>query len=287
MFMKEKELQLLDGRQIGFAEYGDEDGYPIVYVHGTPSSRVHPLTSAMDDIVKRQGLKIRVLSFERPGYGLSSEAEDYSLDKWVKDIEELTKQLKLERFSVLGVSGGGPYALAISALLPLKVDKTAIIAGLGPVYLPELFEVLPKYEKESALAAIHAPEKIEEYIAQVREDSKGFVEHLLYQLPVEDRAKIPQSMADVYVLTLTEASKNAFGMINDYRIFQQPWPFSLDDINVPIAFFHSDADEMVPLAHSEYLAKRINQAALNKLEGFSHFSVMFAALPGVLKFILS
>ena len=97
-------LRLADGRQIGFAEYGDPEGQPVLAIHGTPGSR---LMFALTDATARQR-RLRIVAPERPGYGLSDFQLQRSLAEAASDLEQCADALGLHRFALSGVSGGGP-----------------------------------------------------------------------------------------------------------------------------------------------------------------------------------
>jgi pimeloyl-ACP methyl ester carboxylesterase len=103
--MTDKTIRLPDGRHLGYAEYGDPDGIPLLYFHGTPGSR---LQARLFDAPARE-VGVRMVAPERPGYGLSDVHPQRTLLDWVQDMEVLADRLHLERFAVMGVSGGGPH----------------------------------------------------------------------------------------------------------------------------------------------------------------------------------
>ncbi|KAF2498643.1 alpha/beta hydrolase fold protein [Lophium mytilinum] len=122
-------LTLPDGRKLGYAQYGSPTGRAILYQHGWPGSRIE--AAAYDDL----GLQIgaRIIAVDRPGVGWSSPHANRALLDLPKDLEHLAAHLELENYSVLGVSGGGPYALACAAALPPeKLKSVSIVCGMGP-----------------------------------------------------------------------------------------------------------------------------------------------------------
>ena len=124
-----RQAQLQDGRRLGFAQYGDPEGSPVIVFHdlwGNRSIR-HP----DDSILVRLG--VRLIGVDRPGYGMSTRKVGRSLMDVVDDVMLLSKALKLERFAILGFSAGGPYALACAYRFPQIVSRCAVIAPLPPL----------------------------------------------------------------------------------------------------------------------------------------------------------
>ncbi|MCJ1308648.1 hypothetical protein MMC25_002301 [Agyrium rufum] len=119
-------ITLPNGRTLGYAEYGDPKGTPILYFHGFPESRIgaYPL----HEMALRRN--IRLLSIDRPSFGLSTPDPKRRIVDWPKDVEAFASQLSLSHYAVMGVSGGGPYALACAALLPNKtLTAVGVVAG--------------------------------------------------------------------------------------------------------------------------------------------------------------
>lgn len=68
-------VKLPDGRNLGYADYGDPLGKPIFYFHGWPSSRLEGMT------FHAAGLKLgaRIISPDRPGLGLSDFKKGFAI----------------------------------------------------------------------------------------------------------------------------------------------------------------------------------------------------------------
>src|SRR6202035_5235171 len=116
-------MTLLDDRDLGWLEIGDPEGWPVLGFHGTPGSR---LQLAIDDKPVREG-GIRFVLPDRPGYGLSTFQPGRRLVDWPGDVAQLADHLGIERFSVMGVSGGGPHSAVCAALLDDRVVRAAIV----------------------------------------------------------------------------------------------------------------------------------------------------------------
>jgi pimeloyl-ACP methyl ester carboxylesterase len=102
-----------DGRKLGYAEFGDPDGAPVIALHGTPGSRL--MFALADQAARERGL--RLIAPERPGYGLSDAKDFPTLHDAAADIISLADSLNLKDFALIGVSGGGPFAIAAAGCL--------------------------------------------------------------------------------------------------------------------------------------------------------------------------
>ena len=118
-------IKLKDGRALGYAEYGAPEGKPIFYFHGFPGSRLDWMLSDSDNSANE--LNARIIAVDRPGMGLSDFKRDRKILDWPDDVVELADILQIERFSVLGISGGGPYTFACAFKIPERLTRTAIV----------------------------------------------------------------------------------------------------------------------------------------------------------------
>ena len=129
-------IMLDDVRTLGFAEYGPTDGYPVFDLHGLPGSRYEGKlfgTAAIEH-------NARIITIDRPGVGLGSRQLGRTLLDHAKDVQVVAKHLDIQKFSVMGVSGGGPYALACAyALPPSQLRSIAVVAGCA-MYNPNTYK---------------------------------------------------------------------------------------------------------------------------------------------------
>jgi pimeloyl-ACP methyl ester carboxylesterase len=131
--MSESEtITLPDGRTLGYAEYGDPKGRPVIYFHGWPSSR---LQSKLAN-TKAKWQHVRLIAVDRPGFGLSTYQEGRTILDWPDDVAVLADALMIKKFAVLGVSGGGPYVAAAAYKIPDRLTKASIAVGLAPTWIP-------------------------------------------------------------------------------------------------------------------------------------------------------
>jgi pimeloyl-ACP methyl ester carboxylesterase len=123
-----KPIRLPDGRLLDYAEWGDPSGQPLIYCHSFPGSRAEGRLG--DQPAKHAG--VRVIAPDRPGMGLSDFQPGRALVDWPDDVGHLADALGLERFAVLGISGGSPYAAVCAWRLPQRLTDVGIVSGIGP-----------------------------------------------------------------------------------------------------------------------------------------------------------
>ena len=121
-------MGLPDGRELAWLELGDAKDPAVFVFHGSPGSRLQ----VSFDGGAVEAARVRSIAVDRPGYGHSSFQRDRRLADWASDISRLADHLHLDRFSVVGISGGGPHAAACARFLPDRVRAAGIVSGVGP-----------------------------------------------------------------------------------------------------------------------------------------------------------
>jgi len=150
-----REAKMRDGRTLAYAEYGSPAGQPIIYCHGVPSSRVEG-----DLIVNAStaaALGLRVIVPDRPGIGRSDYLPGRRIVDWPDDVLDLTNALGLERFAVLGSSGGAPYAAVCGARIPDRVRAVGLLGGMAPPDAPGVVASMSGPLRMMLLVARRAP----------------------------------------------------------------------------------------------------------------------------------
>ena len=146
--------RLRDGCSLGYAEYGDPEGRPVVHFHGLPSSRFEGDRPAVDEIATR--LHARVIVVERPGIGLST-YQPYTIASWPDIVCEFADALHLDRFAAMGLSSGGKYVAACAWKIPHRLTAAGIVSGNCPYDLPGARETLTKQDRQLYGLAEKAP----------------------------------------------------------------------------------------------------------------------------------
>lgn len=270
-------LQLPDGRTLGYATFGDVTGSPVLYHHGWPGSRLD--ITALDSIATEAG--VRIISPDRPGFGLSTHLPDRTLLEWPVDIAQLMDSLDVDRFAVLGLSGGGPSALATAHRLPHRVTTTAMVSAWGPMGRRKLLKGEPWSDRVVLELAAKAPWANRPYTGLMamlvrRLSEKRLLKMVAGSLSVSDN-ELLQAKPDLgssLVKTAREAFRRGGGGAEaDVRVTAQPWHFDPDTLTGPVHFWHGGDDPAVPTNISEVLSAEIPGASLHIYPGEGHLAI--------------
>ncbi|HYE34163.1 alpha/beta hydrolase [Methylocaldum sp.] len=269
-------MTLKDGRQLGFAEVGDPAGTPVVYCHGFPASRLESVLIAA--AAERQ--RVRIIAPDRPGYGLSNWKPERTIGDWADDVVQLADHLGIERFSVLGTSGGGPYGLALAARLPDRVRAVGIVCGLGRLTGTETMQAMRwparfgfgVARKSRWLLSLVYGEFIGRLIYRKPEAALSL---LTVGSPASDRSTLtrPQVKSALCASVREALRPGAEGAVQDMVLYAHDWGFDLAQIRMPIIFWHGEADVTVPLSHTLALAESFPQAQVCRYPDEGHFSL--------------
>jgi pimeloyl-ACP methyl ester carboxylesterase len=271
-------LELDDGRTTGYATWGDPQGTPVFIAHGTPGSR-RALSPGLDDPEWVRRRRLRFIGVDRPGYGYFDPWPEASLLDCAEDFVRVADHLRLERFAALGVSGGGPYAIALGAMVPERVKDVAIVSGLGMLDRPGALEGMSEGNVVEIKMAMDSPEDLvtalREAAETIREDPEGSFAELSDELPEVDRQMLERPDIRAFLIdTFQEAVRQgATGWIDDDLRQVRPWPFRLDEISgVDVRIYHGEAYVLVTAHHAKHLAERIPGSQLHLYPGDGHLS---------------
>lgn len=269
-------LQLADGRSLAYAEHGDPKGTAVFAFHGTPGSRLQ-LADA-HEVAAAGG--VRLVLLDRPGYGLSSWSPRRRLRDWAGDVEDLADHLELDRFAVVGVSGGGPHALSCASLLGHRVSGVGIVSGVGPVADPELAATLPPAARTvwrlRRLVRPLAVEVISLALAAWRRAPRLMLHLVRRGLPASDAEIVSRPEVRRHLLAeaaVVPSPTTAQAAAQDLVLFGSRWGLPLDRIDQHVVLWHGDADTTVPIEHARHLARALPHATLHEYPGEGHLVV--------------
>jgi pimeloyl-ACP methyl ester carboxylesterase len=264
------------GRRLCFAEYGDPAGEPLMYFHGWPSSRLQG--RILDAEAKRLGL--RIVSPDRPGLGRSDFAGKRSLAEWPETVAGLADHVGAETFRVLGVSGGGPYALACAAWLPERARRVSVVCGAPPLAeFPDRSDLLWAYRWLLRLRK-RAPWLMEAVMAGSRKISRLPVDRppltwLLRTIPEVDRRAVESAGGyEAFFSSFREGVRQGGeGAVADADVYLDPWELDFTSIRVPVVFWHGGLDRNIPIRMAREVAARVPGAETRWIDDEGHYSL--------------
>jgi pimeloyl-ACP methyl ester carboxylesterase len=225
--------------------------------HGTPGTR---LTRPSDE-TPLHTRRVRLLTMDRPGYGLSDPRPGRRLLDWPADVAALADALELERFPIIGVSGGGPHALVCAAAMPTRVAAVALVGGPAPMDQPGIQTNMLRINRLAVRLVDHLPAWSATWPTRLGS-------RLLHRYPQAamrliaapaappDRAALTSPLGVVESIQTIEESlrRGTRGLIEDIAVLAHPWGFAPADIQVPVYLWHGTLDRNVPVAAGRYLA---------------------------------
>jgi len=255
-------ITLPGGRRLGWYEFGDRGGSPVLYTTGTPVSGLGG--AWYDQAARASGL--RWISLDKPGYGGSGYHRDRSLLSWADDLAALAGHLGLDRFALAGESGGAPFTLAAAYRLAEQVSVVALIAPAGA----------------------QRPSRAERAGQQVRIRFYGWLARNVPPLSTVPFMVMRWSLASPVrrerslrrVMAATPQARHASlriefeavadalrlgvrGAVQEIALIRPPWPFPLGEVKTPVHLWHGARDTNAPIANSRHLARELPDATLH------------------------
>jgi pimeloyl-ACP methyl ester carboxylesterase len=270
-------ISLSDGRQLAFAEYGSSDGLPVMYFHGSPSSRLEPLLLG-ESLLRRSNL--RLVSADRPGIGGSDPLPGRGFASWAQDVAALADHLGWDRFSLLGNSGGGPYVAACAALIPDRIAGAVIVSGGWRMDWPEALDHLPFMNRMVMILARRAPLALRALFRLMAATSGKDPEQELAQMkgrmppPDYEAFSEPGRMQALGDAIRECMRQGARGAVWEMGMYTRAFDFEASAIRLPIQMFHGTADANAPIQLARRVASIMPAATLQELQGEAHLSTL-------------
>jgi pimeloyl-ACP methyl ester carboxylesterase len=269
-----------DGRVLAVEAWGEPAGTPVLYLHGSPMSR---LARFPDDGLFHE-LGIRLFTYDRPGYGNSTRMRGRRVVDAADDVVVIADKLGLDRVPVIGVSGGGPHALAAAARHPDRITRVGTLASPAPRDADGLLwtEGMMEDNVVEAAAAARGVAAVTEHMQRA-----GFA--TLPELPANEQAilnrpEIKQMLTTAYAEAIRPGLAGAAD--DSVALFGTSWGFDPADVRVPVRMWHGEQDHVVPVTHARWLAGRIPTAELTLQPDIGHVG-HFDAQPAMLAWLVS
>ncbi len=249
---------------LGYAEHGVPEGKALFYFHGHPGSRLESKFLA----AQAAQAGVRLIGIDRPGLGLSTFKAGRCILDWPGDVIELADYLRLDRFAVVGFSGGGPYALACAYKLPQRLTACGLVSGsghVGPVlaflaqWLPGL--ILPVTSR----------------FFSTEEQAQNSLTRFAGNWPAPDRQSLAQpGIKELMAASLVEAFRQGIrGAAYDGTLLARPWRFSLEAIQLPALYlWHGERDNQAPITEARALAAQLAKCQATYYPNEGHISLI-------------
>lgn len=287
----ERSVRTADGRTLVVEEGGDPRGRPIVVLAGTPNSR-HLFGPTMA-LAAEQG--IRLIGYDRPGYGGSTAKPGRTIADGASDVRTIADRLGIDRFAVWGISGGGPHALACSALLEGRAVAVASLASPAPYGAPGLdfFGGMGELNVEDIKLYLTDPDAawkktLADREAMLSATPEGIREYMQSLLSPVDAAVLTGAVAEYMARNTKDGlAPGIQGWWDDGAAWMKPWGFELDSIRVPLVLWHGRHDRFVPFSHGEWLAKAIPDVEAHLSDDDGHLTLTLRRLPAIHAWLLA
>jgi pimeloyl-ACP methyl ester carboxylesterase len=268
-----KNIQLPDGRNLAYAEYGDPLGMPVFFFHGFPGSRYDGETAG--EAAATMG--IRLITPDRPGMGYSDFQPKRRLLDWPDDICFLADALELDNFSVLGYSGGGPFALACAYKIPKRLNATGVLAGVGPLTEPAAIEGMARNNVQIFTLSRKVPWLLNLlYRLQITADGEKLMRSAIPQMakPDQEMMQNPDVISGMGRDFKEAFRQNPRGVIHEGAMLGSDWGFKLADIQAPVYLWQGEEDTNVPAGMGRYQATHMPNCTAKFYPGEGHISIM-------------
>lgn len=265
-------ITLSDGRTLAFAEYGDPDGKPVFLFHGMPGSRFF---RPPDEITEKMG--VRLITTDRPGFGLSTFQPGRRFLDWPADIAQLADHLNINKFAVAGHSAGGPYVAACAYALPERVTSATALSAAGPLNSPGALRSMATMNKLGLTIGRFIPWSLWRALVWVfyhrrsRDPAADYKHWNGIRPPADDEQLLNPAIFEACITSEVEAfHPGLLGLAWEARLLTRPWGIPLEDIRVPYYFWHGTQDDQATLAMAHYVAGKIPTSKITICQNEAH-----------------
>ena len=283
-----RQAQLKDGRRLGFAEFGDPSGKPVIIFHDLWGNRTmrHP----DDNILKQLG--IRLIGIDRPGYGVSTRKPNRTIMDVVDDTMLLASGLNLKQFAVLGYSAGAPYALACAYRFPDIVTHCAVVSSLPPMDDPHGFQAVnPRYSRLFQLA-----KNMEPFYRLLmrgffwidgRRKPEYFIRELMASMPLVDQQIMGNPLVFHQRSTMWEniQTNGSEAFVDEMVTLVKSWGFRLQSVQIPVDIWWGESDTFSAPMVAKRMADFIPNAKVHLVPQAGHL-VLYSQWQGILESLI-
>lgn len=270
-------IRLSDGRRLAYAEYGAVTGVPVFLFHGLPGSRLAWGRLPNDPLSP----DLRIVAPDRPGYGGSDPKPGRTLQDWAEDVMELANALDIQKFAIIGVSGGGPGALACAWKMPERVTCAGVVSSAAPTDAPGVFEGMSLTNRFFMKLAWRVPWlsalNVRLLGTMIRRNPARYIDSMKFKVHDVDKAILARpSVHAMLVADFAEAVRGGtHGMADDMAANHgRPWDFPLEEIGIKVLFWICELDRGVPPAMGRYLSAMVPGSEVKFVSDAGHLWIL-------------
>jgi len=265
-------------KKVHYYTYGSSKSKPIFFIHGFPGTGKQGQMLLKGSPYENDFFMIAV---DRPGYGITENEPDFTLKRFAENTDELMTHLGYNKFTVLSVSGGGPYAAAVSYYLGDRVQVTSSINGIARMELKK-FRFLNQAQKKIYLMSKLLPRPaLEFFVHQLFNRNADKIDQILTSdfegfSPVDRKVLDDPAMGPFLFDTFKFSVLNGpHGLLSDMRLYLEPWGFEVKDIKVPYYLYHGTADDVVHPNWSRFMKDELTNVRFQLFDGEGHYSLPY------------
>jgi len=265
-------LRLRDGTNLGFATWGDPRGTALVHFHGTPGSRLELFAS--EEFLRQR--RIHLITIDRPGYGLS----DYvplSLMDWPDRVAEVVDKVGAEKFALIALSAGTPFALAVASVLPERVLALATAGGMAPHGSERSWQHFGKLSRIGLTVVHRWPSLLTGFYSLALGGFHVLPDQVIDLMtregaPIDRELLARRDFRWLVRAMIAEGTRHGVrGAVHDLQLATSPWGFDLRSIQCPVDIWHGARDRTVPVSEARRLHRLLPNSRLFVLRGEGHF----------------
>jgi pimeloyl-ACP methyl ester carboxylesterase len=224
--------------------------------------------------------KVTLIGVDRPGFGLSPNYKGRKLSDWPDDVARVADSLQIDKFSVLGISGGCPYALACASKIPSRLLKVGVVSGLASVDTPGALASMNFFNRKMLTLAGTFPLAATAIVNRIKRTLRSHPKVLIHWLSTVSPPCDKKILREPEVRRILSESFQAGldcegdGAAYELSLIARPWDFKLEAITIPVELWHGTADHYVPLCMGEAMAKALPQCRAHFVADQGHFMVI-------------
>ena len=271
--MRELLFTRINGQKIAYFDYGQSDDV-IFWHHGmSTAGPIPPLLKRHAD-----SSNFRIVEVIRSGYGNSSSLPNRTVSDMANINLEIANALGIERFAIIGISGGGPPALALAHISGERCIGVVIVAGIAPFVESnfDFYEGMDELNRQEWMDAQEDMKRFEENISQHASQWSGYDFEQIKSIINSNTNNVvsDERISAFHINTRYSFMQGPNGLREDFLAFLQPWGFSFSELSSPVCIWSGNKDVNVPVGHAKWLHQSLSGSELIILEGEDHRSVV-------------